>query len=161
MKYKYTKEQLEESVENATSIADICRDLNILPRGGNYKTIRKRLEEFNINIDHFLGSGWNTGERFKPFGKKIETPDILVENSSYSNTSSIRMRLIREGYKEHKCEKCYNTEWLGEPISLELNHINGINNDHRIENLELLCPNCHAQTCNYRGKNIKNFKNGK
>ena len=53
----------------------------------------------------------------------------------------------------HKCECCGLTEWLGQPIALELHHINGITTDNRLDNLVILCPNCHAQTDNYRGLN--------
>ena len=60
--------------------------------------------------------------------------------------------------KEKKCECCGNTEWLGKPIPLELHHINGINSDNRIENLEILCPNCHSFTENYRGLNKSALK---
>ena len=60
--------------------------------------------------------------------------------------------MLKEGLKEHKCEICKQTEWLGKPIPLELHHINNVKNDLRIENLQILCPNCHAQTDNYRGK---------
>ena len=56
--------------------------------------------------------------------------------------------------KEYRCECCGNTEWMGKPIALELHHVNGIKDDLRVENLQLLCPNCHAFTDNYRGKNI-------
>lgn len=65
---------------------------------------------------------------------------------------NIRNRLLSEGIKEHKCECCGLTEWLGHPISLELHHLNGIHTDNRLENLQVLCPNCHAQTDNYSGK---------
>ena len=65
---------------------------------------------------------------------------------------------MKEGYKECRCEKCGNTEWFGKPIPLELHHINGDNNDNSLENLQMLCPNCHAFTYNYGGKNQKTNK---
>lgn len=76
----------------------------------------------------------------------------MVEGSTYQ-TNKLRKRLLKEGLKKHICETCNNTEWNGKPIPLELSHKNGDNSDHRFENLELICPNCHAQTDTYRGKN--------
>lgn len=78
--------------------------------------------------------------------------EILIEHSDYINTSCLRMRLLKAGIKEHKCECCNRTEWL--PIKLELHHVNGIKDDLRISNLQILCPNCHAFTDHYRGRNI-------
>lgn len=94
----------------------------------------------------------------KPVHNKLELDAILVEGSTYQ-TNKLRLRLLEAGLKEHKCEQCGNTEWMGKPIPLELSHKNGINNDHRLENLELLCPNCHAQTEHYRGNNWGNAAN--
>lgn len=76
--------------------------------------------------------------------------EILIEHSDYINTSCLRMRLLKAGIKEHKCECCNRTEWLGKPIKLELHHVNGIKDS----NLQILCPNCHAFTDHYRGRNI-------
>lgn len=151
-KCKYTKEQLEEAVRNSLSIAQVCRLVGIRPVGGNYKTLKEKFELYNIDTSHFTGQGWNVGLKFKP-NKPKEMSEILVENSTYLNSNNLRQRLIKEGYKEHKCEHCGLTEWQGEPIKLELHHINGDNTDNRLENLQLLCSNCHSKTDNFRSKN--------
>jgi Zn finger protein HypA/HybF involved in hydrogenase expression len=80
----------------------------------------------------------------------------LIKDSVHGgSSSSLRIRLIKEKYFEHKCYCCNNTLWLDKPIPLELEHVNGDKFDNRIENLTLLCPNCHALTPTYRGKNKK------
>lgn len=84
--------------------------------------------------------------------------NIMVENSTYQS-NKLRIKLIISGLKEHKCECCGLSKWFNKKIPLELNHKNGINSDHRFFNLELLCPNCHALTDNYRGKNWGKAKN--
>ena len=80
--------------------------------------------------------------------------EILIENSGWTSYS-IKNRLLKEGLKERKCERCGRTDWEGVEIPLELHHLNGIHNDNRLENLQILCPNCHALTDNYSGKSSK------
>ena len=98
------------------------------------------------------GSAWNQGAKYKQINPAQNLSKILVQNSTWTNTYHLKNRLFKEGIKEQKCECCGLTEWQGMPIALELHHVNGIKNDLRIENLQILCPNCHALTDNYRGK---------
>lgn len=83
--------------------------------------------------------------------------ELLVQFSTYQS-NKLRKRLLAEGLKERKCEKCGLTEWNGKTAPLELDHINGIKTDNRIENLRILCPNCHAQTEHYRGRNTRRYR---
>lgn len=149
---KWNKQSMIEIAPNVHSYSELMRQLGVKPVSGNFSTVKKKIKEYNINISHFTGRVWNKNQRSK---KKYILSEILVQNSPYNTPSKIRQRLIDEGVKEHKCERCGLTEWLKEPIKLELHHINGVNTDNRIENLSILCPNCHAFTDNYRGKNVK------
>ena len=152
MKYKHSKEILEKAAKASLSIAEMCRKLDIRPVGGNYKTLRYKIKINEIDITHFTGQGWNVGERYKSFNPKKDLKIILVKDSNFMSTHKLKNRLFEEGLKQKICENCNNKTWLDGNIPLELNHKNGNNMDHRIENLEILCPNCHALTDNYRGK---------
>lgn len=147
---RYTVEEFKKAVEDNKSIAGVLRQLGLRPIGGNYKTIHRLILKNNLNTYHFTGQGWNVGLQFRP-QKEYSNEEIFKENSNYKSSWRLREKfLLLKG--ERKCDKCNNSVWLDEPIPLEIHHINGINTDHRIENLQLLCPNCHAQTDNYRGK---------
>ena len=146
----YTIDDVKRAVAENKSIAGVLRRLGLRPIGGNYRTIKRLIIDNEVDTSHFTGKGWNVGLVFKP-KTSFSDQDIFVENSSYK--CSWR---LREHYKKttgiHRCERCGLDTWQGEPIPLEIHHINGINSDNRFENLRLLCPNCHALTNNYRGR---------
>ena len=153
-KRNWTDQDFIIAVKESKSYADVIRKLGLKVAGSNYDTVKRKIKELNLDITHFTGSGWNVGLKFKPCKPK-DLSEILVENSTWVNTNHLKQRLLKENIKEYKCEICGRSEWLGKPIALELHHVNGIKDDLRIENLQILCPNCHAFTDNYRGKSLK------
>ena len=154
-KRKWTNEQFIEAVKNSLSYAEVLRKIGLKVAGSNYDTVKRKITELNLDTSHMTGKVWNQGERYRQIKQKQPLSEILIEHSTFVSTNNLRKRLLNEGIKEYKCECCGRTEWLGEPIKLELHHVNGVKDDLRLCNLQILCPNCHAFTDNYRGKNIK------
>ena len=96
--------------------------------------------------------------RKERLSNKYELQDILNGKYPHYNASHLNKRLINEGIKERKCECCGNTEWMGYPIVLELHHIDGNHMNHSLDNLQLLCPNCHSITDNFKSKKMNHYK---
>lgn len=155
---KYEKHNFEEQVKNSTSYADLATKIGLAPKGGNYKTLKKYIELYNLDVSHFNGSAWNKGMTYSETTSRIPLEAILQKGTNY-RSSTLKKRLIKEGLKEYKCEKCGITNWNGDEIVLELHHINGNHFDNRLENLQILCPNCHSQTPTHRGKDGKKYTN--
>ena len=149
-KKNYSVDDVRRAVIENKSMAGVLRTLNLRPVGGNYTTIKRLIKENNIDVTHFTGQGWNVGLKFRPM-KHLSDSEVFIKNSNYKCSWRLRERLLK--YRTmRKCDKCGYSEWMGEPIPLEVHHINGDNLDNRFENLQVLCPNCHAQTENFRGK---------
>jgi len=151
---KYTENQLRQACSDATSIRNVLIILNVAPYGGNYKTFKKAIKYFSIDTSHFTGLSSNRG---RSFGHRRPVEDYLSNKVSIKSFS-LKRRLILENIFDATCSNCNNSTWLNNPIPLELDHINGNNLDNSLENIRLLCPNCHALTPTYRGKNQKRSK---
>lgn len=156
--WKQNKTEFQELVKRCSTLADILRTFNLHVGAGNYKTLRRRIEQENINIAH-IPTGINSNKNRKPFGiDKITIPleKILVENSTYNTGKNIKRRLFKAGLLHNKCYECGQLPfWNNKPLVLQLDHINGVNTDNRIENLQILCGHCHSQTKTFSGRNIK------
>lgn len=143
---------IRDLVKTSISYSDILRKLKLSTNGStNHRTLKKFLIENNIDTSHFTIVNPNRKAQ-KP---KHAFEDILIVNSKYTNMSRLKLRLIEANYLEYKCNICGIYEWLNQPISLQLDHINGVHSDNRLENLRFLCPNCHSQTPTYAGRNKK------
>ncbi len=146
---KYTEHQLRDAVQRNHSMRQTLVTLGVAPYGGNYDVLRKAISHFGVDTSHFTGQAWNRGKRLKP-RRPINS---YLENRFPIQSHKLRRRLIGESIFAHECSMCGGCTWLGHPIPLELDHINGDRHDNRLTNLRLLCPNCHATTPTYRGKN--------
>lgn len=145
-KRTWTDEQLRSAVENSGSMRKVLQCLGLQATGGNYCSIRSWLIELQIDTTHFYGKGWCK----EPPRFSWSLNEILVERSVYTNSGALKKRLLKEGVLSAQCARCGLSEWLGRSIPLELEHINGVRTDNRRENLQFLCPNCHAFTPTYR-----------
>lgn len=139
----FTNEQLIKIVAESNSNREVARKLGYaIDGGGTMQSLKKMYQELNLDTSHFKGKGWN---------KDNYNYSSFDTNTFKKNGESTRKALIH--LRGCKCENCGITEWLGQPINLEIHHINGDRTDNRLENLQLLCPNCHSYTSNFRKSN--------
>ena len=135
-KYRaYKDSDIIEKAKSVKSIAGLLKALNLKVAGGNYDNIKRKLQQLNVNTSHWTGKAWNRGARLKDW-------------KDYTRGSKLKPHLIEQ--RSHKCESCLKTKWKHKPIPLELHHKDGNRNNNNLENLELLCCNCHALTDNWR-----------
>lgn len=159
---KYDKEWLEELCAESYSLAEVLRKAGRKQAGGSQQTLKNKIAEYNIDISHFTGQNWNKGKT-KETDKRIAQQAKNQEKYSLEEVFKKDSLITQHGLKgyiqrynliEYKCSKCgCDGHWQDGIIKLELHHKDGNNHNNEIDNLSYLCPNCHALTENFRGKN--------
>ena len=141
----FSKEELEQFVKDSTSYAQVCEKIGY-KGGSGPKAVKDMIELYQFDISHFKGMGWNKNnfnyERFC-YGNNIKPADAI--------DAIVYLR-------GHHCERCGLEQWFDEPIPLEVHHKDGDRLNNELDNLQLLCPNCHSLTDNWRGRNISTGK---
>ncbi len=154
MRRCYTDEDLSNAVSSSTSLAQVLEKIKKKPSGGNYTHVKGLIRQLNLSTEHFTGQGHLKGKTHN-WTKTIPLEELLVENCNYPATK-LKNRLIKAGLLKYQCSNCGIVDWCGKPLVLHIDHINGNHFDCRIENLRIMCPNCHSQTSTYgNGKNYK------
>ena len=148
-KHNYTEKNLSKICSESFSYSQCLQKMGIVPAGGNYAILKKYIKLYNIDISHFTLQAWNRGKTLPP---KRSLEDYL-SNKKAIQSYKLKKRLLKEKIFQHQCNNCCKNTWLGKPIPLELHHLDGNSLNNNLNNLSLLCPNCHALTSNYRGKN--------
>lgn len=132
------KEEIIEACKSSSTMAEAARKLGI-----PHMTFKR----YAISLGVYKANQGNKGS-YRP----TSTLEDVFSGKVSMKSGTLRIRLIQEGYKENKCEECGINEWNGKILVLELDHINGNHKDNHLENLQILCPNCHSQTPTFRGR---------
>jgi HNH endonuclease len=176
-----TRERVRDLLDEGLSIGEIARALGLAKSTVCYHARRLGYApdpRFATRYDWkavaaFYDEGHSVKECMQSFGfsmsawvDAIERGDVtprpraipaedLLSGVRAASRGQLKKRLLVEGLKQDRCERCGISEWRGRPLTLALHHVNGDPNDDRVENLQLLCPNCHAQTPNFSGRNVR------
>jgi hypothetical protein len=154
--WKIEKEELAAKTKQVNSFSEILKHFHLNPVGGQMKILRKKLDQDKIDYSHIpRGVRSNCKRSFGPSKRLIPLEKVMVENSSY-NRGHLKSRLLRDGLLKNECSICdQGPEWNGKPLVLILDHINGVNNDHRMDNLRIICRHCDSQLETFAGRNHK------
>lgn len=149
--YKLSDEQFVELLKKSSTISEVLFKLGYTVKGNSwgYSQVKRRMDD--LNLDYSIFKGKSAVIKINKLNN-VKKEDILKENCKHQRTV-LRRYVIKNNLIPYKCAICGCTEWQGKTLSLELDHINGVNNDNRLENLRFLCPNCHSQTSTYGSRN--------
>lgn len=149
--YKLSDEQFVELLKNSSTISEVLFKLGYSVKGNSWGFAKVKQRMSDLNLDGSIFKGKSPITKYGTL-HKVNASDILKPNCKHAR-SVLRRYVIKNNLIPYRCAICECVEWQGRTLSLELDHINGINNDNRIENLRFLCPNCHSQTTTYGSRN--------
>lgn len=145
-------ELFKEIVKEEINISGVLRKIGRATVGSNYNWVNRQIKRLNLDTSH-----WRKNHQSIPAIRIHKNEDLFIENSNIPR-STIKKRIIKDNILEYKCSECFLVKWRDKKLSLILDHINGKSNDHRIENLRFLCPNCNSLTETFAGRNkLGNF----
>lgn len=152
-KIEEIENDIKKAIDNSLTMSEACYKL-----GMHFNTFKRYAQKLNLYKPNQGGKGTN-----KPYrgNNKYELKDILDGKVPYYSTFKLKIRLLKEGIKQNICEICGISEWNNKQLNMELDHIDGNRFNHSLDNLRMICPNCHAQTDTYRSKNAKYVKSEK
>lgn len=157
MSSKISKEEFEKIVKESKNIKECLYKMGVKSHFGNYKTFHRYRIMYNVDTSHFVN--YATEENLKKRRENSKKAEEYFVKSTVSVKSQKLLKLLLENnLKEYKCEKCGISEWNGMPIKLQVHHVDGNHMNNEINNLEILCPNCHSQTDNFCGRKFAIFK---
>lgn len=140
---KFTEQEVIDACSSSLTMAEAASKLGI-----HFNSFKRYAQQVGAYRPNQAGKG---KAKNKPI--RISTEDILAGLVPHFHTFSLKERLLKLGIKTNQCEVCSLTEWQGKSLNMELDHIDGKRTNHKLDNLRMICPNCHAQTTTYRSKN--------
>ena len=149
--YECTDEQFVNLIKNSANIAEVLFKLGYTVKGNSwgYSQVKQRMTDLNLSSANFKGKN----AYYETNIEREISPDKLFRINCKHTRTVLRRNIIRNNLLPYKCAICGISKWNNKTLSLELDHINGMNNDNRLENLRFLCPNCHSQTTTYGSRN--------
>ncbi len=144
-----SKEKLQQLINDSQSLGEVIKKLGLAHCGSQYSNLRKRVKNDNLDLSNF------SNKRFtdKTVMFNIIPNDLVFIENSTTSRSSVKEKILKQNLIAYVCLECGNDgSWNGKKLSLQLDHLNGIRNDNRLNNLRFLCPNCHSQTSTFSGK---------
>ena len=124
----------------------MLRNLGVKPNSSTISTIKRRIQEYGLDVSHFVKNAGNTKKHIENYLR------VYSKDESKPSSCHVKNKLFEYGYKEKRCEICGIIDWNGENITLQIHHIDGQHKNYTPENLQILCPNCHSQTDNWGRK---------